>query len=315
MRSFITLLVLTSCLFFYVYTLQAEKKVVLITGASRGVGFATAELLANNGYSVYAAVRNTEQFDPEWNKTIHIEQLDVTDDATIQKTVANIIEREGHIDILINNAGYALAGPLECLSMNEIQDQMNVNFFGVIRTCQAVLPQMRKQKSGHIINISSEQGTYGLPYGSLYTSSKAAIESLSEAMSIELSPWNIHVSIVEPGMIATHFSVKLGTRTIEESPYELICAKIRDSLLEERRPSETCQTPEQIAQFLQTVIESQNPQLRYQTSKKAEETVSQFLKDPSGQEYSKWIKPLIDAYYFKETDPLPKESLTLDTFE
>jgi len=183
--------------------------------------------------------------------------------------------------------------------MAEIQDQMNVNFFGVIRVCQAVLPQMRKQKSGHIINISSEQGIYGLPYGSLYTSSKAALESLSEALSVELLPWNITVSIVEPGMVATNFSVKLGSRTVNKNPYEKICERITSSLTDKRNPSVDCQTPEEVAQFLYTVIVDPKPQLRYQTSKAAETLVSQFIKDPSGQEYLKWIKPLIDDYYSK----------------
>jgi len=276
MRSLLLLWLLTS-------VLQAENKVVLITGASRGIGRATAEYLAEQGYTVYAPPRNS---------------LDVTNPS--EKLIDAIVEKEGRIDVVINNAAYALAGPLECLTLDEMHAQMEVNFFGPIRVCQAVLPQMRKQKSGHIINISSEQGSYGLPYGSLYTASKAALESLSEALSIELLPWNIKISIVQPGMVATNFTVQLGTREVND--YSKVCQKIADSLTEVRTPSETCQSPQEVAQFLCNVIEDPNPKLRYQTSKSAEESVSHFLKDPSGQEYTNWIKSLIDPQKSTSSD-------------
>lgn len=274
-----------------------SQKVVLVTGASRGIGFAIAERLAKQGYRVYAGVRSRDSLQQAFDEKILIEILDVTDRSTIQKTVSRIIEREGRLDILINNAGYALAGPLECLTEEEILQQMNVNFFGVIRVCQEVLPYMRKQKNGHILNVSSTQGTYGLPYGSLYTSSKAALESLSAALSIEVLPWNIKVSIVEPGFVATNFSIQLGSRKLEENPYESICRTISDSSKEKREPSWLCQSPEEIALFLQAVIEDAHSQLRYQTSASALEEVSQWITDLSGKEYSKWMKELINLYY------------------
>lgn len=277
--------------------IKEGKKVVLITGCSRGIGLATAECLAKNGYIVYATIRKANPLTSSSYKTLYFKLLDVTDSASIHNAVCEIIEKEGRLDVLINNAGYALGGPLESLSMQEILDQMDVNFFGVIRTCQEVLPYMRKQKSGHIINISSEQGVYGLPYGSLYTSSKAALESLSEALSIEVWPWNIFVSIVEPGQVATNFSVKLGTRKLEHHPYHRIREMIACSLQEKRIPSDSCQSAEEIALFLRKVIEESEPQLRYQTSKNAEEAVSKSIKDISGKEYSKRMKSLALEVY------------------
>lgn len=280
-----------------------ENKVVLITGASRGIGLATAKYLAKKGYTVYATMRTLDPNLPS-HKNLHFELLDVTDSSTIQSTVNKIIKNEGYLDILINNAGYALGGPVECLSMKEIQEQMDVNFFGVIRVCQEVLPHMRKLQKGQILNISSEQGIYGLPYGSLYTASKAALELFSEALSIEVLPWNVVVSIIEPGLVRTNFSIKMGSRKLEQNPYQKILDTIAISLDQRNKNIESlgpCQSPEEIAQFLLKVIEDPKPQLRYQTSKAAEEMVSMKLKDLSGKEYTQIMKAAwLENYFPKE---------------
>lgn len=144
----------------YAQATAESDKVVLITGASRGLGLATAECLADKGYRVYAGIRNLSESSDRKNLTFV--RLDVTELPTLQVAVSQIIAKEGRLDIVINNAAYAVAGPLESLTMEEMQNQMDVNFFGSIRVCQEVLPQMRKQNCGHIINISSEQGVYGV---------------------------------------------------------------------------------------------------------------------------------------------------------
>ncbi len=275
---------------------KENKQVVLITGCSRGIGLSTAQLLAKNDYTVYATVRNDMEKDSPW-ENLHYKKLDVTNSQSIHEVVRDIIEKEGQIDVLINNAGFALAGPLECLSVDEIKEQMNVNFYGVIRMIQSVLPQMRKQRNGHIINISSEIGLYGLPYGSLYTSSKAAIESLSEAISIELMPWNINVSIVEPGTTATKFTVKLGSRDVESKPYEKINNIISQMIEKERVVSEVCQSKEDVAEAIVQIVKDPCPKLRYQTSQIVKETVSNVIRDLDGEKYKKWMKSQVREFY------------------
>lgn len=258
---------------FVCHSLVYCQQVILITGGARGVGFATAQTLAQRGYIVYAPGR---------------QELDVTCFDSIQAMVAKIIEQEGRIDILINNAAYALAGPLEHLSQEEMMRQMDVNFFGALRMCQEVLPHMRKQQSGHIINISSEQGIYGLPYGSLYTASKAALESVSEALSIEVLPWNIRVSILEPGLIRSHFSIALGSKELTDAPYQNIMDAIQTTLQERQENPEILkpsQSIEEIATFIADVVEDPHPKLRYQTSPAAQEAVAWKLKDESGELY------------------------------
>jgi NAD(P)-dependent dehydrogenase (short-subunit alcohol dehydrogenase family) len=265
---------------------SAHGKVVLITGASRGLGLATAECLADNGYRVYAGVRDLAECSDQ--KNLAFVKLDVTDLATIQSAVGQIIAKEGRLDVLINNAAYAVAGPLESLTMEEMQRQMDVNFFGSIRVCQEVLPQMRRQKSGHIINISSEQGVYGCSYGSLYSASKAALESVSEALSIELMPWDIHVSIVEPGLITTKFTIQMGSRVVDGNPYHKIVGDIKKSLNERSVHPELLipnQSAPEVAEFLLGVLEDPAPKLRYQTSEACKEMVSMKLSDLSGEKY------------------------------
>lgn len=280
-------------------TQNAHKSlpVVLITGGSRGIGLATAELLAQSGYRVYATVRGSAPASS--HPHLHFILLDVTQRTSIQRAVENILAREGRIDVLINNAGYALGGPVECLHIDEIQREMDVNFYGVIRMCQEVLPHMRAQHKGHIINISSEQGVYGQPYGSAYTASKAAMESLSEALSIEVLPWNIAVSIVEPGYVETHFTIETGSRAVEESSYQRVCDFIRAISQGKRPVPEHGQTSEEVALAIKNVVEDPHPKLRYQTSAHAAEVVAQYITDLSGEKYTEQMRADVSDWISK----------------
>jgi len=259
-----------------------EKRVVLITGASKGVGLATLEYLDQRGFIVYGTTRQASFANEK------MLQVDLCDENSIERAVGKILAKEGRIDVLINNAGYALVGPVESFTQDELKEQMEINFYAPIRMIQAVLPAMRHQKSGHIINISSVNAYSTPPFGGLYAASKAALESLSESLSIEVKPLYIFVSLVEPGLIQTGFSLPMGTKEIPNNPYKEVMEKIQAEI-EERVAAPEKLTPSQsaveIAEFLFSIIQDPHPKLRYQTSVDAQEEVSKKLRDLTGEIY------------------------------
>ena len=187
-----------------------KKKVALVTGSSSGIGYETAITLARAGIHTYASMRNlekskaiTEMAGTE-NLPLRVVQLDVNDDSSVKDAIDKIVKEKERIDVLVNNAGYGLFGSLEDISLEEIKAQFETNFFGVIRVTQLVLPLMRGQKSGTIVNVSSVGGRIGVPALSAYQSTKFALEGLSESISYELEPFGIRVVIVEPGFIRTN---------------------------------------------------------------------------------------------------------------
>ncbi len=187
------------------------QKVAIVTGSSSGIGREISIILARNGFITYATMRNLQKgsdlksIAKNESLPLHFVQLDVTDDNLVNNAIQTIYNESGRLDILVNNAGYALSGTFEDLSMDEIKSQYETNVFGLIRTTQSVLPIMRNQKSGLIVNISSGLGRFGRPTLSGYVSSKFAVEGLSESMSYELEPFGIKTVIVEPGVVNTKF--------------------------------------------------------------------------------------------------------------
>lgn len=180
---------------------QARQKVVLVTGASSGIGKTTAEYFAARGYQVFGTSRQPASTDA----AVEMVQLDVTDEQSVVRCVEQVVAKAGQIDILINNAGMALQGSFEDASDAEIKHQFEVNVFGVVRMIKAVLPHMRKQQSGRIINFSSIVGYAAIPFLSYYSSSKYAIEGISEALYHEVLPHGIKLSIIQPGVVKTDF--------------------------------------------------------------------------------------------------------------
>jgi len=181
-------------------------KVVLITGASSGIGKETAKLLAKNGYTVYGAARRTEKMSDLKEAGVKLLTMDLTDEASMVKGINKILQFEKRIDILINNAGYGSFGALEDVPIGEAKYQFDVNIFGLARLIQLVLPTMRKQLSGKIINISSMGGKFGEPHGAWYHATKFAVEGLSDCLRMELKQFGIDVIIIEPGVILTEWN-------------------------------------------------------------------------------------------------------------
>ncbi|MFL6461691.1 MAG: SDR family oxidoreductase, partial [Nitrososphaeraceae archaeon] len=247
-----------------------HQKVAIVTGSSTGIGYETSLALARNGFLTYATMRNLNKAEniksvaTKESLPLRVKQLDVTEDLSVKNAVEAILsETGGRIDILVNNAGYGLNGAFEDLAMDEIKAQYETNFFGLIRVTQAVLPTMRRRKSGTIVNISSGAGRFGFPSGSAYASTKFAVEGLSESISYELEPFGIKVVIVEPGVIRTNFGNGLIVAKKSQdprSPYSMMMKKIANAFEELMKNSSS---PDLVANVVLNAVKDENPNLRY----------------------------------------------------
>lgn len=251
------------------------SQIALITGSNSGIGLVTSLYLARRGYTVWATMRNLEKATELRNiierekLPIELARLDVCDDDSVKNAVAQILQRGGRIDVLVNNAGYGLRGAIEEVSLDEWKRQFETNFFGVIRVTQAVLPQMRAQKSGAIVNISSVLGRFAIPFSGPYTSSKFALEGLTETLRYELAPWNIRVILIEPGFIATNFqqNAQLAHGAQGESSPYVIFKKASGRRVQ--RNIYRAAPPENVAETIYRAITHPNPKLRYPVGRDA----------------------------------------------
>ena len=234
------------------------NKVVLITGGSSGIGKSIGEFLHKKGFVVYGTSRNPENV---LNSIFPLLALDVRNTASIQAAVAKIIEISGRLDVVINNAGVGITGPLEEIPMEEIKNNFETNFFGPIEVMKAVLPTMREQKSGLIINITSIAAYMGLPYRSVYSASKGALQLITEALRMEVKSFGIEITNVAPGDFATNIaSGRFHAPVIKGSAYEKVYG---DTLATMNDHVDAGSNPQEMAEAIYKIMQQKSPKVHY----------------------------------------------------
>jgi NAD(P)-dependent dehydrogenase (short-subunit alcohol dehydrogenase family) len=267
----------------------SPNRVVLVTGASSGIGRACAELLAARGYRVYGASRH-----PAVGRLVEPISMDVRDDASVRDAVAGVIAREGRIDIVVNNAGIAIAGAVEDTSIEEARQQFDVNFFGVLRVCRAVLPVMREHRAGYIVNIGSIGGLIAIPYQGLYSAAKFALEGFSESLRLEVRRLGVRVVLVEPGDHRTGLTGN-RRRTAESQSNPAYRDRFHRAVERTAADEQNGPEPEAVARLVLRIVGNPRPRLRYTAG-------------PIPQRAAIWLKRLmpyslvekvLDFYYYR----------------
>lgn len=236
--------------------MKSPKKVVLVTGASSGIGLAIAEYLSKNGYIVYGTSRSLKE-----NPLFTFLEMDVRNETSVKVAVQTIVDREKQLDVVVNNAGVGITGPLEETPISEAKNHFDTNFFGAISVMQAVLPQMRKQNHGLIINVTSIAGYMGLPFRGIYSAGKAALEVLTEAVRLETAQFNIKICNVAPGDFATNIADRrYHAPVLEESDY----AETYGATLNEINSHvNSGSNPIEMAEAIAKIINTPEPKIHY----------------------------------------------------
>ena len=244
-----------------------KPKVILITGASSGIGYNTAKMLAEQGHKVYGAARRVEKIEPLASCGVVALKMDVTDQASMEAGVQQVIDAEGRIDVLVNNAGYGYFGAIENVSMEDARRQLEVNVFGLAALTRLVLPHMRAQKSGRIVNLASVAGKTVFQFGGWYHVSKYSVEALSDALRIEMKPFGIDVCIIEPGAIKTDWGL-IAADHLEESSRGSAYEKAGNAQAAFMRKAYTgnyISKPIVISKAISRAVNSRHPKTRYLT--------------------------------------------------
>lgn len=235
---------------------NTHQKIILITGASSGLGEASARFLSKQGHVVFGTSRTLKNAQLPY----HLVEMDVTNKSSVQNAIQNIYEQVGKIDVIVNNAGSAIGGAVADTSIEEAQQQLDVNFLGTLRVCQAIIPKMKVQQQGMIINISSIAGLVGMPYQGIYSASKFALEGVSQAMRMELSPYNIKVVLINPGDFKTSIT---ANRSIIKSYLPTPPSQFTRTLDIINRDEQQGNSPEKIARLIGKIIQKRNPKAKY----------------------------------------------------
>jgi NADP-dependent 3-hydroxy acid dehydrogenase YdfG len=244
------------------------SKAVLITGCSSGIGHATAEHLAGAGWKVYATARRVESIEDLAEKGCVTLALDVTDESSMRTAVDAVEQAEGAVGVLVNNAGYSQSGAVETVPVDDIRRQFETNVFGLVRMCQHVLPGMRDQGWGKIVNISSMGGRLTFPGGGAYHATKHAVEAFSDAMRFEVRGFGVDVILIEPGLITTKFG-EVGAASVGESRSDGPYAEFNDAVAQgtaevyESGLAKLGGPPEVVAKRIEKAISSRRPKTRY----------------------------------------------------
>ena len=280
---------------------MAQQVIAAVTGSSSGIGFETSLTLARKGFHTYATMRTLESsrgsehltdIAKNENLPLQVIQLDVDNEKSVLDAINMITKEKGRIDIVINNAGYALAGPLEETSMEEIKAQFETNFFGAVRVMQAAIPIMREQRRGKIVNITSMGGRIAVPLDSIYHGTKFALEGLSESLQYELGPFGIKIILIEPGAVGSNFwkNLKIASKTTSpdniDSPYKQIVNNVSESF--KQMEQNTIHSSEVAKVILQAVL-SDNPDFRYVVGKDAAAIIEARRNMPD-REFQSFIK-------------------------
>jgi len=238
-------------------------KIAIVTGASSGIGESTAKTLLQAGYSVYAGARRTERMQPLAAAGAKLLSLDVTDEASMLAAVQQVLSQSGRVDVLVNNAGYGSYGALEDVSLDEARRQMEVNVFGLARMTQLVLPAMRAQKSGTIVNVSSIGGKMYEPLGAWYHATKFAVEGLSDCLRMELKPFGIRVVVIEPGAISTEWSGIAADGMEKTSGHTAYAEQTARHLRLFRGGLKSSASPQVVADAILKAVQAKDPKTRY----------------------------------------------------
>lgn len=246
--------------------MTASQRVVLITGASSGIGRLCAQHLQRCNYRVYGTSRRPAVRQVPFN----LIELNVDDDASVRRGIDRIVGETGRLDVVVNNAGYSLVGAVEDTSIEEAKAHFETNFFGVLRVCRAVLPIMRQQQRGYIVNISSIGGEIGLPFQGLYSATKFALEGMTEALRLEVRPFGVHVALIQPGDYATGMmaSRRSAVQALNNSVYHpQFEATIKHIQQNEARGG----SPDRVAYLLERILASRSPRPRYRSGRLIEQ--------------------------------------------
>jgi NAD(P)-dependent dehydrogenase (short-subunit alcohol dehydrogenase family) len=256
-----------------------ENQTILITGCSTGIGRATAQRLAARGHTVYSTARRTESIADLEQAGCHTLALDVTDESSMQAAVDHVVAAQGAVDALVNNAGYSQSGALETVLLADVRRQFETNVFGLLRMCQLVLPAMREQRAGRIVNVSSMGANFVFPGGGVYHATKYAIDALSDALRFEVSGFGIDVVIIQPGLIRTNFADTAAAETPSgDGPYATFNASVVQSIRDayERGPlARLGGPPEAVAAAIERAITARRPKIRYRVTPSARMLIAQ----------------------------------------